>query len=411
MKGIIMKTISFIHAADLHLDSPMVGLTKLPKNIYERIRESTFTALKKITAAAIQYQVDFVIFAGDLFDGEDRSLRAQSRFRTEMQKLAEREIPVYVVHGNHDHLNGSWIHLDLPENVHVFSREIECKVLETKRGERIHLYGFSYPQRHVFERKIEDYRKVEGADFHIGILHGNEGGGKDHANYAPFTVKDMTGKGFDYWALGHIHKRTILSENPPVVYPGNIQGRNKKETGAKGVYHVTLTEAGTSLEFIETSDIVWEEAVIDLSAARNFDEVYKQCLSAMSRLRKNKNGALLTLFLKNVQLDDAREQSSINTQLLDLLLDEEKDEEAFIWIVDLILSVNQEIDKERLKTEAKFFSELFETVDHYQNTSQALTQLYEHHIARKYLSPLTPANEKELIEKAERLLINLLYQN
>jgi DNA repair protein SbcD/Mre11 len=410
-KEYFMKQISFIHAADLHLDSPMVGLKSLPANVYTRVRESTFTALKKITAEAIQHQVDFVILAGDLFDGEDRSLRAQSRFRTEMIKLAEHNIPVYVIHGNHDHLNGSWVHLDMPPNVHVFDQEVVTKVLHTKNGEIVHLYGFSYPQRHVFERKIDEYNKIEGADFHIGILHGNEGGGRVHDNYAPFSIKDLNEKGFDYWALGHIHKRAILSENPPIIYPGNVQGRNKKEKGAKGFYRITLTDSNALIDFIESSDIVWEEANIDASTAQSFQEVFQLCQTKLNSLRKVKNGILLTLFLDNIQLDDFKEKRSLDSELLELLLEDEKEEEAFVWIVDLIVSEKLQIDKEHLKTEAKFYGELFETVDGYDDVESALTLLYEHQVGRKYLSHLSTPEQEELVEKAEHLLIKLLYQS
>lgn len=406
-----MKQISFIHAADLHLDSPMVGLKSLPATILSRVRESTFTALKKLTAAAIHYQVDFVILAGDLFDGEDRSLRAQSRFRTEMLKLAEKEIPVYVIHGNHDHLNGTWVHLDMPSNVHVFQRDVQTKVLQTKSGEIIHLYGFSYPQRHVFDRKIDEYTKVDGADFHIGILHGNEVGGHEHDNYAPFTVKDLYEKKFDYWALGHIHKRAVLSENPPIIYPGNIQGRNKKEKDAKGFYHVILTDVDAKMDFIEASDIVWEEATINASSARNFQEVLKLCQSAMDRIRKDKTGSLLTLFLQNIQLDDYREKRSLDNDLLELLLEDEQEEGAFVWIVALNLSENVQMDKERLKTEANFYAELFDTVEEYDDVDSALAQLYEHQMGRKYLSPLSITDQQDLVQKAEQLLIKLLYES
>ncbi|MCL6572064.1 MAG: DNA repair exonuclease [Bacillus sp. (in: Bacteria)] len=406
-----MKKISFIHAADLHLDSPMVGLTHLPTNIFTRVKESTFRALKNITALAIEEQVDFVVLAGDLFDGEDRSLRAQSRFRTEMLKLAEVKIPVYIVHGNHDHLNGSWVHLDMPENVHVFNSEVETMMLQTKSGQVVHLYGFSYPMRHVFARKIDDYKKVAGADFHIGILHGNEGTGTEHDNYAPFTVKDLLEKDFDYWALGHIHKRSILSENPPIIYSGNIQGRNKKETGGKGIYHVTLTDLGKTLKFIETSDIIWEEYTIDATSADSFHDVLQLCQIALNHVRKDKTGTLLTLFLKNVQLDDTREKRSLDGELLELLLDDEKDEASFVWLVDLIIIESQQIDKEQLKTKANFYADLFETIEHFDEITNTLSPLYEHHLAKKYLSPLSPTEQEELIEKAEKLLIELLYQS
>ncbi|WP_235846493.1 metallophosphoesterase family protein [Neobacillus drentensis] len=410
-KELFMKKVSFIHAADLHLDSPMVGLKHLPTNIFMRVKESTFTALKQITSTAIYQQVDFVILAGDLFDGEDRSLRAQSRFRSEMLKLAEKGIPVYIIHGNHDHLNGSWVHLDMPSNVHIFKSEVETKVLHTKSGEIIHLYGFSYPTRHVFDRKINDYIKKEGADFHIGILHGNESAGVEHDNYAPFTVNDLLRKDFDYWALGHIHKRAILSNNPPIIYPGNIQGRNKKESGSKGIYHVTLSEHDTKMNFLETADIIWEEVVVDASSARSFHELLLLCQTTIKSVRKDLKATLLSLVLKNIQLDDAREKRSVDSELLELLQEDEKDEDSFVWVVDLTIVVSQQIDKEQMKRDANFYAELFETIDHFDNVEQSLAPLYGHQLGRKYLVHLTLEEQKELVGKAEKLLIQLLYQS
>ncbi|WHZ04450.1 DNA repair exonuclease [Neobacillus sp. YX16] len=405
-----MKQISFIHAADLHLDSPMVGLKHLPANILSRVRESTFTALGKLTAAAIDNNVDFVILAGDLYDGEDRSLRAQSRFRNEMKKLSQKGIPVYVIHGNHDHLNGSWVHLDMPSNVHFFSSDVEMKIFHTKRGEKVHLYGFSYLQRHILDKRIDDYQKQEHADFHIGILHGNEGGGTDHDNYAPFTIKDLHEKEFDYWALGHIHKRTILSETPPIIYPGNLQGRNKKEVGVKGCYCITLNELEAKKEFVATSDVVWEEVTVHAASAQSFQEIFQLCQITIERYRKAGIGTLLTMNLKNVQLDDFQEKRVLDTDLLELLVDYENDEESFVWIVNLSLEDNQQLDRKNLMKEADFFSELFATIDDFQNPEAALSPLYEHQMGRKYLKSLTEGEQKELLKKAEKLLIGLLYQ-
>ncbi|MCM3690292.1 metallophosphoesterase family protein [Neobacillus niacini] len=405
-----MKQISFIHAADLHLDSPMVGLKNLPANILSRVRESTFTALGNLTSAAIDNNVDFVILAGDLYDGEDRSLRAQSRFRNEMQKLSQKGIPVYVIHGNHDHLNGSWVHLDMPSNVHFFSSDVEMKIFHTKRGEKVHLYGFSYLKRHILDKRIDDYHKQEPADFHIGILHGNEGGGTEHDNYAPFTIKDLQEKDFDYWALGHIHKRTILSETPPIIYPGNLQGRNKKEGGMKGCYCITLNELEARKEFIVTSDVVWEEVYIDAASAQSFQDIFHLCQITIERFRKAGIGTLLTLNLKNVQLDDYHEKRVLDTELLELLLDYENEEESFVWIVHLSLEDNQQLDRKNLMKEADFYSELFATIDDYQNPEAAIAPLYEHQMGRKYLKGLTESEQKELLEKAEKLLISLLYQ-
>lgn len=403
-----MKEISFIHAADLHLDSPMIGLKSLPESIFTRVKESTFTALKRITAAAIEQGVDFVVLAGDLFDGEDRSLRAQARFRTEMLKLEEMGIPVYIVHGNHDHLNGTWVNLEMPANVHVFDIEVETKTLQTKTGAVVYLYGFSYPKRNVLDRKIDDYRKVEGADFHVGILHGNESSGTEHDNYAPFSVKELRNKGFDYWALGHIHKRTVLSEDPPIVYPGNIQGRNRKETGSKGFYHICLSELGTKMNFIESSDIVWEETEIDAASAQTFHEVLQICQGIMNQIRRGRKATLLTIHLKNIELEDYQGANNLKNDLLELLLEDEQAEESFVWVVDLHISERNTIDKEQLKTLAGFYTELFQTIDHYDEIDHALAPIYEHPLGRKYASPFTKEEQQELMKEAERLLLNLL---
>ncbi|XJZ28102.1 metallophosphoesterase [Bacillota bacterium Lsc_1132] len=404
-----MKQISFIHAADLHLDSPMAGLRTLPDPIFKRVRESTFQALKKLTDAAIEKKVDFVILAGDLFDGEDRSLKAQSRLRSEMQRLALHGIPVYVIHGNHDHLGGSWVKLEMPENVHIFSSDIEVKVLYTKSGAVVHLYGFSYPQRHVLERKIFGYQIVNGADYHIGILHGNEEGSKEHNNYAPFTVKELLEKPFDYWALGHIHKRAILAEHPPVVYPGNTQGRSLKETGAKGCYFVAMTPFETKLEFIETAQVIWEEAAIDVQEANSFQEIYRSCQNAVAKCRKKGVGTLLMLTLKNVRLADYSERKAA-AELQELLAEDEEDTDSFVWIMHLEIEDESTINREQLEAEGEFYRELFATGEHYKNPEKALAPLYEHLLGRKYLPALSSEEQQELLTKAENLLVALLYK-
>ncbi len=401
-----MKQISFIHAADLHLDSPMAGLKTLPDPIFKRVRESTFQALKKLTDAAIEKKVDFVILAGDLFDGEDRSIKAQSRLQTEMLRLKKHRIPVYALHGNHDHLGGTWVKLEMPENVTIFSSKVEVKVLHTKSGAVVHLYGFSYPKRHVLERKIEEYQLVAGADFHIGILHGNLAGAREHGNYAPFTIKELLEKPFDYWALGHIHKRAILAKNPPIVYPGNIQGKSRKETGEKGCYFVTLTSAEAKLEWIETAQIIWETASIDVQDAGSFQELLHICRNAVAAYRKTGKGTLLNLSLKNVQLEDFKERAAA-FELLDLLQENVENEDSFVWIVQLEIE-ELSVNKEQLEKEGGFYQALFSTADQYNRQNQALAPLYEHSLGRKYTAALSIEEQQELVKKAENLLISLL---
>ncbi|MBB6443462.1 metallophosphoesterase family protein [Bacillus benzoevorans] len=402
-----MKKVTFIHAADLHLDSPMTGLSQLPKKIFERIKESTFTALRKLTDAAIEHKVDFVILAGDLFDEEDRSVRAQTRLRKEMMRLSEHQIEVYVVYGNHDHLNGKWIHLDLPENVHIFKDEVEIKIFR-KEDTSAHLYGFSYPVRHVTENRMAEYVKQEGADFDIGILHGYGGGAGEHARYAPFQIKDLLAKKFDYWALGHIHKRELLNEMPYIVYPGNIQGRNKKESGSKGCYLVTLTAGETKLEFIETSDVLWEECMIDSREVHSFQDLYLLCLQEMEKKRSFTKGVLLTLRLSSIRLAEKELAAVINGELLQALQEEESEEEGFVWPVAIEVGQSLQWNREELEQESDFYQELFRTFDANNHVTESTRILYENPAARRFLPEMTEEEKRTLQEQALQTLIQLL---
>ncbi len=404
-----MKKVTFIHAADLHLDSPMVGLKHLPQSIFARLQESTFSSFSKIIDAAIFHQVDFVILAGDLFDGEDRSIRAQTRFRKQIERLYSQAIPVFIVHGNHDHLEGKWANIQLPQNAYTFPTNVEMKSITTKDRTTVSLYGFSYPRRHILERRIGDYIKEEGADFHIGILHGHFEGNSDHGRYAPFSLSDLFEKQFDYWALGHIHKRSHLSEDPPVIYPGNIQGRHSKETGEKGCYLVTLTEANTSLEFISSSDVLWEDIEVDATSAKSVDDLYGLLRSIISERRKEEQGVLVTIRLKNVSLLDSQQELLSSDELLETLQDEEKDEESkFVWPVELLIEEANQWNREQMIGEADFYSELFQATDHYENSKDCLSPLYQHSSARKYVTILPEQEQEQLIKDAESILVQLL---
>ena len=404
-----MKKMTFIHAADLHLDSPMLGLRHLPQTIFQRLKESTFRSFSKIIDAAIQHEVDFIILAGDLFDGEDRSIRAQTRFRKQIERLAQYQIPVFIVHGNHDHLSGKWANIPLPTNAYVFSSKFERQMFINKEKVTAALYGFSYSHRHITERRIDDYNKQGEADYHIGILHGNFEGSNEHGNYAPFTLADLYEKEFDYWALGHIHKRAVLSEEPPIIYPGNIQGRHRKETGEKGCYLVTMSETDKNLEFIPTGDCVWQEIEVDGSSAQTISDLYQLCLKEIDSIRREGIGTLLTLKLVGVNLSAQENDHLSSGELLESLqCEEEEDERSFVWLVDLIIEENQNYDRIQLMKQADFFEELFQAVDTYEHFDESLAPLYQHNTVRKYISRLQEDELNQLVCEAESLLVKLL---
>ncbi|SBO18137.1 metallophosphoesterase family protein [Carnobacterium divergens] len=329
--------VQFIHGADLHLDSPFIGLKTVPDFLWEKIYQSTFTALTNLVNHAIEKQVDFVLLAGDIYDSDDRSVKAQAFLKTEMERLNQAEIPVFICHGNHDYIENSGLHLKMPENVELFSETVETKWLTTKNGERIAVSSFSYNSRWMTKRMITEYpKKHETADFHIGMLHGfSEGLETSHGHYAPFTINELKSKGYDYWALGHIHTRQVLATQPPILYAGNTQGRSSKETGIKGCELVTLTLGESSIETLETQDIQWETFEISLAKQSTLDDVYRKIKETIEIKEGSQKNYLLT-----IELVDTKDllpnvlKKIIQGELLEAL-QQISATEPFIWVNQL----------------------------------------------------------------------------
>jgi exonuclease SbcD len=397
-----VKQIRFIHTADLHLDSPFIGLEqRLPPELFSRIRESTFRSFHKIIDEAINREVDFVLISGDLFDGEDRSIKAQARLQTEMNRLKQHGISVYLLHGNHDHLNGQWVSLEMPSNVHIFSSQVETIRHQTKEGTIVHLYGFSYDKRHVWERKINEYQKQEGADFHIGLIHGYEESGKSgHQPYAPFSVNDLLEKQFDYWALGHIHQSKILHKEPYILYPGNIQGRHRKEIGAKGCYYVELDQTRTNLEFIETADILWKKEVMKLSEEESFHSFFQRLKRLIEDSRQTNQGVMLEIQLENVSNREIRDKIT-SGEILEALQDGEEINGSFVWVHQFVIDTQHQ---QKINGNHPFYREFEKQLASLtkEDWEEALSSLYFHYKTSRFLTDLTEEEKAEMLEEAKR---------
>lgn len=269
-----MRPFRFAHAADLHIDSPFRGLRDVDKRVSERLRESTYEAFENLIGMCIDEQVDFLVIAGDIYDGADRSVRAQLRFLDGMKRLNSAGISAYIVHGNHDPLDGWLSSVTWPENVHIFGPEPEWKIFEQNGEEIVAVQGVSFPTREVRENLVGKFSTpLRDGLFSIGLLHCNVGGNPNHDNYAPCTVDDLKLTGLDYWALGHVHTRqTLRRQDPAIVYPGNIQGRHPNESGPRGCLLVDVDEEGDLQTRFQPLDVVrWEPADVDISDITSID--------------------------------------------------------------------------------------------------------------------------------------------
>ena len=334
-----MSTIRFIHAADLHLDSPFKGMTGLPADQLANLRASTFIAFERLIDYALKSNPDFILLPGDIYDGENRSLRAQLKFQDGMEKLKIADIPVFISYGNHDHLGGRWTRFDLPSNVHVFKEDVEESRLNI-RGQDVSIYGFSYKERHIREAMIGHFPKANDQDaYHIGMLHGSLAGDETHAVYAPFSKEELLSKHYNYWALGHIHLRQHLHPEPPIVYPGNLQGRHRNERGVKGFYEVELSKAGASLEFIPASALVFDRLTISCAGIQHANEWLEACLEALELFRAEHGAGIVELTMVDVDKDAAFLFSqSTNEEWLEVLREVAQEGEPFIWVQTISLT-------------------------------------------------------------------------
>ncbi|MFC4619078.1 exonuclease SbcCD subunit D [Camelliibacillus cellulosilyticus] len=402
--------VTFIHAADVHLDRPFNGMGEFPESMRHRIRESTFSAFEKLIRTAIERRVDFLILAGDVFDGADRGLRAETRFRRQMKRLAEAKIDVFMATGNHDPLEGYWSGMDYGDNVHIFSSQPET--LQFRRADKpiVNIHGFSYPTRHISEPIIRQYEKVFDEDYHIGVLHGSLIGNSEHDVYAPFSVQDLIDKGYDYWALGHIHKRAVLKEAPPIIYPGSLQGLSIKETGEKGFYIVTLDNGETNYEFIRAADVEWALASIDIEDIGSIQAFLEEGERIKARVRKKDVGVLLRIKLigQSVLHKMMADEETLE-EIKEAWRDEEANRRDFVWVTAISDETKPVFDRQALKTAPHFLGDLVRFVDEKNSIKPYLEPLYRHAQAKKFLDPLSSEDERDIVRQAEKLLIESLY--
>ncbi|NQT63964.1 MAG: DNA repair exonuclease [Candidatus Marinimicrobia bacterium] len=288
--------IKFIHTADIHLDSPLKGLEAYEYAPVEQIRGATRRAFENLIDLAIEEEVNFILIAGDLYDGDWKDSNTGIYFASTMGRLKKAGIKVYIASGNHDAASQITKTMPLPDNVSLFSsKEPQTEILDSIN---VAIHGQSYSSRAVIANLASQYPQYNPNFFNIGVLHTSLTGREGHENYAPCSLNDLESKGYDYWALGHIHKREVVSEDPLILFPGNIQGRHIKETGAKGATLVTV-EDGMIAEVKEmVLDVLrWSICRVDLSECDTKEHMYKIVRSAIEKERDLVSGKTLALRL------------------------------------------------------------------------------------------------------------------
>ena len=377
------KKLRFVHAADLHLDSPFRGIrSEAPSYVADMLHRATFDAYANIIDLCIRERVDALLVAGDVYDGADHSLRAQLKFVEGLHRLDAADIRSFVCHGNHDPLDGWEAQLELPAGCVEFGPEVESAPVFPGEPERAKVYGISYPRREVRENLSSRFREATVSDgFNIGLLHANVGGDPNHDSYSPCTVADLTDIPIDYWALGHVHTRKVLRQGPTLVYPGNPQGRHSSEPGMRGVYLVEVDDSGAAqLEFRAVDVVRWETLSLDIGGVETehalidaANDLAESALDAadgrsvVARLVLTGRGPMHRSLRRGETVDDLREQ--INEQYANA--------QPWLWCERVQMDTASPIDRAQAAQREDFVGDLVRLADELRESPDALDELRE----------------------------------
>ena len=276
----------FVHTADIHLDSPLRSLALRDPDLAELVGNATRQAFVAIVDLCVAEQVDALVIAGDLYDGDQTSMKTAAFLGEQMRKLDQAGIRVFKVRGNHDALSRITRELTFPESVKVFSGRAEAVSVKADGGLEIAFHGLSFSSPHAPESLLPKFKApVEGA-VNIGLLHTSLAGAPGHDLYAPCNVIDLHDAGFDYWALGHIHQRQVHAGKRTVIMPGMPQGRDINEAGVKTVTLVTVhDDHSVTMQEHRTSIAQFERVSLDLSGVDDWQQMVAAIGSALEMAR------------------------------------------------------------------------------------------------------------------------------
>jgi exonuclease SbcD len=389
-------TFTFIHAADLHLDTPFRGVHTSAPEVAHALREASLDAFDAIVELAIARDAAFVVVAGDVYDGAERGLRAQLRFRAGLARLSDHTIATFVVHGNHDPVEAGWSAITdgWPEHVVIFgSSAVDVVPVERDGVQIATVQGISYSQPAETENLAKRLARPDGPGFAVGVLHCNVEGSPDtYAPYSPCTVADLLETGLDYLALGHIHERQFLAgepgQNPWIVYPGNSQARSPRasEHGAKGAVVVDVVHGVVeSVEFVACDTVRFDAISCPIDELEDLGSLEDELVGQAEARLDDAGGRSIVLRARmtgrgSIHRDLARPGTL--DELLKALRDRTSTRTPFIWWDGLSDGSGSEIDLEAIRDRGDFAADLVDVADVLFTDEVALRDVLERVVAQ-----------------------------
>ncbi len=385
----------FLHAADCHIDSPLRGLEKYAGAPVERVRPATREAFQNLVKFALEFEVDFLILAGDLFDGPWPDMQTGIWIAGQFRILQNADIDVFLLRGNHDAASLVQQQIEWPHNVQVFPTDM-ADSLYPRKDIGVVLHGQGFAHREVREDLVSQYPPpVEGL-FNIGVLHTSLTGTVNHDTYAPTRPEILARQGYDYWALGHIHAAEIISREPYIVFPGNTQGRHVREGGAKGVYLVCVENGHIDEpQFLATDTLRWFVVDVVANPEASSRDLLNQISGELSGCVADADGRFCAVRLsvrgssaahRDLQSPEGREQFIAQVR------DAANALGADLWIEQIRLQISPPIDLDQLEKEPGIVGELLRLVSEADQDEDLLKSL------GASLASLSSQAERELSE-------------
>jgi DNA repair exonuclease SbcCD nuclease subunit len=360
----------------VHLDSPLRGLERYEGAPVEEIRGATRRAFENLVELAIREEVHFILLAGDLYDGDWKDYNTGLFFVAQMSRLKRAGIRAFVVAGNHDAASQLTKALRPPENVHVFSTSRPESVVLEDLGAVVHGQGFA--SRSISDDLSAGYPLATPGLFNIGMLHTSLDGRPGHALYAPCTVDGLRSRGYRYWALGHVHKREVVAEDPWIVYPGNVQGRHAQEGGEKGCTLVTvLNDEYVEIQHRSVDVVRWSVCEVNLADADEFNAIYERVADALDEAIEAADGRLLAIRLRltgvcplHTQLVVQHEQLLNECRSLALTRGEDR-----VWIEKVVLDTRLSMTNAASRLREDALGELLRSIHDWEIDDNRLSEL------------------------------------
>ena len=401
------------------MDSPLRGLERYDGAPVEQIREATRMAMRNLVRAAIEEKVDFVMIAGDLYDGDWRDFNTGLFLLQQMSELRSADIRVFIVSGNHDAASQITRSLRMPKNVHLFPTDAPDTVILRELGVAIHGQGFA--KQAVTANLAQEYPQAQAGLFNIGLLHTSVTGRDGHEPYAPCSLADLLAKGYDYWALGHVHAREVLHEHDPwIVFPGNIQGRHIRETGAKGCTVVTVEDGAVVEATHRNLDVLrWTELQVDATGCESGNDVLARIQPEIVNAMDDADGRALAVRLRvagpcPAHRELTRDPEKWRSEIRGAVTDESG---GLVWLEKIRLMTRTEVDLTALAAGDGAIADLVRYFEKIESDTEALSALAtELGDLRAKLPPIalrgetgldleSPDGVRELLAEAREMLI------